>query len=402
MKIAFASHTPIGDRFVVGSHHLARVFATMGHHVLHLAPPDSPLEFGMSGDFRWHSRWQAARCAPVKVDRRLYQLQGVSLLSIKSTLLLKSCAPALHLTVPSMERNITGLGFDSVDILFIDHPSWSGIWKWLNPRTIVYRPTDLYAECPLGYRFPSMGLGGRIRALESQVLSRSAMAICTSEPVAQHVREIARRRLPIKVVENGVDYSHFSQRQQLPDEYFDIPGPRAVYVGALDSRFDMPAVVSAARSLPEVRFVLIGPPPSGNHALPSNLHLLGPRDFAAVPGYLQHAQVGLLPFRATTANAGRSPMKYYEYLAAGLPIVASATAELKRRPNPFVQFYEHSDQLPIAIRQTLSLRADRSQISGLAEPFAWSARAATILNYVADVRRRSADLVGTANSQVLN
>jgi glycosyltransferase involved in cell wall biosynthesis len=75
----------------------------------------------------------------------------------------------------------------------------------------------------------------------------------------------------------------------------------------------------------------------------ANVHLFGIRPYADLPTYLQHASAGLLPLNAHPANAGRSPMKFYEYAAAGLPIVASLTPELARRREPFVRFFDPQD-----------------------------------------------------------
>ena len=98
-----------------------------------------------------------------------------------------------------------------------------------------------------------------------------------------------------------------------------------------------------AKSRPDIEFVIIG---SGSHlarmaATPlSNLRILGARPYAVLPAYLRHAHAGLLPLNDHPANAGRSPMKLYEYAAAGLPVLATRTAELARRGLPFVRFID--------------------------------------------------------------
>ena len=55
-----------------------------------------------------------------------------------------------------------------------------------------------------------------------------------------------------------------------------------------------------------------------------NVHLLGQRPYASLPAYLKGFQVGLLPLGFNDYTQAMFPMKFFEYLAAGLPVVASA------------------------------------------------------------------------------
>lgn len=133
-------------------------------------------------------------------------------------------------------------------------------------------------------------------------------------------------------------------------------GPhRVVYAGALDSRFGGELVVRLALARPDVEFVLIGAGTAGPSALTrlTHIHRLGVRPYARLPGYLQHAMVGLLPQSSHPSNVGRSPMKFYEYAAAGLPIVATRTPELARRNEPFVSFFEAA-QPELALNASLT------------------------------------------------
>jgi glycosyltransferase involved in cell wall biosynthesis len=54
-----------------------------------------------------------------------------------------------------------------------------------------------------------------------------------------------------------------------------------------------------------------------------NICRLGPRPWEVLPVYLWHCDVGLVPYAADDYNAHRSPLKLFEYLAAGLPVVST-------------------------------------------------------------------------------
>src|SRR5207244_1989459 len=58
--------------------------------------------------------------------------------------------------------------------------------------------------------------------------------------------------------------------------------------------------------------------------------LMGPRPYAALPGYLAAMDVGLIPFKRNQLTYHADPIKAYEYLAAGLPVVATDLPALRR------------------------------------------------------------------------
>lgn len=156
-------------------------------------------------------------------------------------------------------------------------------------------------------------------------LSASGRAVAA---VSQEIIDRIDPKGPHRVVPNGIEPAEWLAPQPAPPDWFArIPGPRAVYVGTLDSRLDLVGLRSLATTRPDVQIVLLGPAPDARYiaelrSLP-NVHvkgLIGRREVAAV---LRNAELTLLAHRRTPLTEAMSPLKVYEYLAAGRPVLAT-------------------------------------------------------------------------------
>jgi glycosyltransferase involved in cell wall biosynthesis len=176
---------------------------------------------------------------------------------------------------------------------------------------------------------------------------------------------------------NGVCVSHFLRgRDEEPQAYRKIPRPIAIYVGAMDVWFDFELVNQAVERLPHVSFVLLGPATLAMQRLNPrpNLHLLGSVGYADLPGYLHSANVGIIPF--DVKNHGElvhsiNPLKMYEYLASGLPVVAIEWDEL-RALGPPATLCRSKDEFIQAIAEAASLPYDRESGIRFAQEHDWS------------------------------
>lgn len=107
------------------------------------------------------------------------------------------------------------------------------------------------------------------------------------------------------------------------------PGDAVLYVGSLWGGWMHWALVERiARRRSELNFVFIGDHRGEGDGLPPNCHFLGLKPQHSLPAYLQHARVGWLPWRVDAVTRATSPLKVYEYLAMGLPVVGPAVEPL--------------------------------------------------------------------------
>ena len=139
------------------------------------------------------------------------------------------------------------------------------------------------------------------------------------------------------VVPNGVNYDAFSTPVSEPADMCDIPHPRVGYVGKIKTQLDIDLLVTLARRHRYWSFVFVGPKkPLGNEensfqellSMP-NVYYLGAKPLHALPGYVQHMDVCMLPYLRNGYTKFIYPLKLHECLAAGRPVVGSAIRSLE-------------------------------------------------------------------------
>ena len=133
----------------------------------------------------------------------------------------------------------------------------------------------------------------------------------------------------IALLPNGVNYPLFSGQGNAarPDPIPRARGPLLGWTGTIRPDLDLSPLLYAALARPDWTFVLIGREVAGVnlqtlHALP-NIRFLGLRPNEALPGYLAHFDACLNLFDASPLSKDVSPLKFYEYLATGKPIVST-------------------------------------------------------------------------------
>jgi teichuronic acid biosynthesis glycosyltransferase TuaH len=146
------------------------------------------------------------------------------------------------------------------------------------------------------------------------------------------------------LIPNAVDVDAYRLLSPRPA---DLPNkPTALYVGTLHiDRLDVALCEATGRSLgTDGQLVLMGPDllSEADRARLSGagVVLLGPRDHAAVPAYLQNADVLVVPHRVTPFTESLDPIKVYEYRAAGRPVVSTPVPGFRNSGNPQVTVAE--------------------------------------------------------------
>ncbi len=244
---------------------------------------------------------------------------------------------------------------------------------------IVYDWIDDLSVFPIGRR--------TLARNHARALRDASLVVAVSRRLHD---EALRTRKDALYLPNGVEYELFaSPARPARDETFDrfLAGnpPVAGYYGALASWFDDGLLADAAARRPDWRFVLIGPrldsgPRGKRLRTRDNVLWLGPRDYFALPGYLDAFDVATIPFRLNPITLATSPLKLYEYFAAGKPVVATAMPECEAFPEVAIvrdgrEFAEALDRMRAKGKDPLF----RAHLRELGRANSWEARVETVL-----------------------
>lgn len=222
----------------------------------------------------------------------------------------------------------------------------------------------------------------RVRSHHGPIVETADVVIASAPLlVERHIGE----RSDILCIENGVEAGRFSSSSALPEDMSGIKGPVVGYHGMVSRWFDFDLLEGVARLQPATSFVMVGPvdPESKNRAdalgaLP-NVHFFGPRPSDEMPAYVNAFDVGLVPFVVDDMTRAVSPLKMYEYLAAGVPVVATPLpvcvdhplVATSAEPNTFSQLITEA----LATADDTNAHDKRATAAGEAD---WTARIAPI------------------------
>jgi hypothetical protein len=174
-----------------------------------------------------------------------------------------------------------------------------------------------------------------VAALERRLLRRADLVFASAQKLVDSKRELNPN---IHLVRHGVDFAHFSRAldpaTRVPDDLAALPRPVIGFFGLVADWIDLELVREVADAHPQASVALIGKATTSLAPLEGarNVHLLGRKPFADLPGYCKGFTVAITPFRLNELALNANPLKAREYVAAGLPNVCTDLPELRATP----------------------------------------------------------------------
>jgi teichuronic acid biosynthesis glycosyltransferase TuaH len=200
--------------------------------------------------------------------------------------------------------------------------------------------------------------------------------------VSNAIVERVAPRGPSAVVANGVDPDIWLQPGEAPAWLGELPGPRLLYIGTLDSRLDVEAAGAVARAWPQGSVVLVGPLTEPDHLAPllaePNVTVHEPVARRQVAALAHAADACLLPHNQTPLTEAMSPLKLYEYLASGRPVVATDLEPVRAVEGPVTRV-EPGGDFVAGVRAALAAGpVDEDCRRQIIEANSWATRSAAV------------------------
>jgi teichuronic acid biosynthesis glycosyltransferase TuaH len=387
MKVLFAESHNLDRPDPVGSHQYAKLFREAGHDCFWLGPAISPLHIFKPDDLNKH-RFQVWRDG-VQARDGISWLVPLTLLFYYNLPFLRS----LHIgrnqyrfCLPPLGLQLEKAGFGTVDLLWCAGPVAYSLLDLVPYRVSCYRLADRLDKFS--------GIPKNVGELQKELIKRVDFVLATSRSLWEWARSV--REEGIYYLPNGVSDLFFERELPCPADFPQDGRPVAIYVGTLDSRFDLQTLQCAVKRMKDVHFLLIGPltcadlePGLKGLEGAANFTRLGAKAYRELPAYLQWSAVGLIPFHLNELTEAVNPIKYYEYLASGLPVVAPPMRELLEMNGP-LHPYSDEDHFCSALQEALvASRASGSELAEFAAKHTWRIRFEQVMELVKAVSGNS-------------
>lgn len=267
-------------------------------------------------------------------------------------------------------------------ILWLYNADGANLLGAFQERLAVYHCVDDYGALEQFHPYRRGAAYSPVK--DEEYLVRSVdLIIATAERLAERWKRLNPHTY---LLPNVADTKLFAQALEPGTEHPSlaaIPEPRLGYVGALDAyKLHFELLAGIARLCPDLNIVCAGPVGIGDAtkraALPQapNIHYCATLPQRELPAFLRGCTICLIPYHLNDYTASVSPLKLYEYLAAGRPVVATPLPALQGEQTPGLFLADPQPEAFVAqIRRTLALSADeRVRIARSAHFHSWERR----------------------------
>lgn len=321
-RVLIISHTRAVSNFKIGSHHYANQLAKNGNDVTFIGTPYSFI----------HKMFGKKKQGIIQIEEAIKVKELKFLLPI--TMKRNTCVIIINKFL-NLLFNAHNRKENNYDVVICDYPFFEPYIDIFKFKNLVYRPTDNYSSMS----------GDKVLEYERRLLEKANCTIATSKEVAAELALKNPIRDSIEVINNGYD----------DDVFFidkDVVKNGAVYIGAIDYRFDIKAIECLAGAFVDDEFSIYGPIDAALKGEVrrlelklKNLKFCGPISYKETAVKLRAAKVGLLPLNDSGANRGRSPMKLWEYAASGLNVLYRGVNLDYRSEVSFLYEYKNHNEL---------------------------------------------------------
>lgn len=281
---------------------------------------------------------------------------------------------------------------------------------WLNPHSAVHLCGRL-GECAVIYDITDdwtalkqpAAVTEQVRSQDAELCRRADAVIVCSQKLLELKSAAVRSGASLTLIPNGVDAEHYrpvlDHKEPLPAGAAAWSRPVLGYVGTIHpERIDVDLLRNIAEQLQarDGSVVLVGPnhlqPPDMRRLAAPNIHFAGPVSYERVPDYLRAFDVCIVPHRVTAFTESLNPIKLWEYLASGKPIVSTAVAGFRDYPELLRIASTAEDFIKAAVGALDENPVDAEARRAEARRHSWKTRVDDVEMVIERILRRTAPL----------
>ena len=262
--------------------------------------------------------------------------------------------------------------------LFVSAPIHVPLVKQLSPVPFVLDAQDNLLKHALYRNTPNL------REYYSYCLENAA-AVTTNS--AENRDWFSATRKDALWIPNGVDTERFNTNDSYtrPSDMNGLSGPIVGYAGKMQEMMDVEGTLKTLRAFPDVNFVFIGKRLNPRWVAPlwkePNAHYLGDKKYNDLPSYLAAFDICIIPYSQERQH-GVDPIKFYEYLAMGKPVVTTNIGGVSKFSNyPQVRITETASKFSEPLSEFLDCLNEKKPIltKPIPDECEWRTKADAIL-----------------------
>lgn len=219
-----------------------------------------------------------------------------------------------------------------VDVLYISCPEHHKLVEKIKAKVVIYDYLDKFIQWD---------------KYDSMMTEKADIVFATSQFLFEEKSKIHEE---VYLIRNACDYDLFQKDIKRPQDMKELKRPVVGMVGALGKWINRRLLTKIAA---KYTTVLIGT--EFGVRVPVEVKHLGYKSYRILPSYYKYLDVGLIPFDYSETSKAANPIKMYEYLAAGIPVVGSDLPELNLYPD---QIYTAKSEKEFIKKVTLAYKSD--------------------------------------------
>ena len=274
-----------------------------------------------------------------------------------------------QLTNKIFQKGYYGIGVHSQVHKLVDEHSIDLLWLYNLPHYFLALTSDIPVVFDYVDDYVAM-LNSELSLLDnplikqteyfffSQIVRNADLVFAISHELSKKVKRMAPKT-PCEILPNGVDDQIFPVTDDIDRPQLHDP-PTIGFVGSFEYFIDFDMILKAANRLRDVRFLLVGDGREYDRVQQlvtgwgmDNITLTGLVESQEVPAYIENMDVCLNIFKRVPVAHSAVPLKLFEYLSLGRPVISSSIREVEHIDSGYLYYADTPDELAGMVRRII-------------------------------------------------